>query len=204
MKKQILQFLFLTLLVGLVACGGGEKKENTENKSDSSPATEKETPKSESSGKEDACQETKIALTGEGDFKLDNFEVKGVQIYRDMMQSGEVKYPALILTLSNYPKEGDYVSDPTKEGDVRLIINFSGKGGSTITAQSYDIAGEGFGKADALVASYSTKDKSYGLNLPSGKAEITYLSADRVCGTIDVKDKSGKTTVKGTFSVALK
>ncbi len=201
MKNNRSYLFILGLCLSLVACGGAEKTENT---SEDSTKTETETPKSEISGKEDTCTETKIALTGEGDFKLENFEVKGIQIYRDMMESENGKYPALILTLSNYSKEGSYVSDPAKDGEIRLIINFSGKGGSTITAQSYDISAEGFGKADALVASYSTKDKMYALNLPTGKAEITYLGEDKVCGTIDVTDKSGKTTVKGSFSVPLK
>ncbi len=201
MKKQIIQFLNILLFVSLLACGGAEKTENT---SEDSTKNETEAPKSESSGKEDTCQETSIALTGEGDFKMDNFEVKGIQIYRDMMESEGGKYPALILTLSNYAKEGEYVSDPAREGEVRLIINFSGKAGAEISAQSYDISAEGFGKSDALVVSYSTKDKMYGLNLPSGKAEITYLSEDRVCGTIGVSSRDGKTSVKGTFSISLK
>ncbi len=202
MKSNLSSLFILGLCLSLVACGAAEKTENT-SEDGTKTETDAEMPKSESSGKEDTCTETKIALTGEGDFKLENFEVKGIQIYRDMMESDGGKYPALILTLSNYPKEGSYVSDPSKDGEVRLTINFSGKTGSTITAQSYDISAEGFGKADALVASYSTQDKMYGLNLPTGKAEITYLSEDRVCGTIDVIDKSGKTTVKGSFSVPL-
>lgn len=191
------------LLLGFFACGGGEKTASSTDSTQTENAAKEESSPA-ASVKEDACQETRLVLTGEGDFKMDNLEVKGIQIYRDMMESDGVKYPALILTLSNYPKEGSYVSDPTKEGEVRLIINFSGKGGSTIAAQSYDISAEGFGKSDALVASYSTKDKMYALNLPTGKAEITYLSEEKVCGTIDVTDKSGKTTVKGTFSVPLK
>ncbi|NJL14008.1 MAG: hypothetical protein HC913_14040 [Microscillaceae bacterium] len=203
MKKSLLNFLMFGLLLGFFACGGGEKKETSTDSTQNENASNGESSPA-ASGKEDACQETRLALTGEGDFKMDNFEVKGIQIYRDMMESDGVKYPALILTLSNYPKEGSYVSDPTKEGEVRLIINFSGKGGSTIAAQSYDISAEGFGKSNALVVSYSSIDKMYALNLPTGKAEITYLSEEKVCGTIDVSDKSGKTTVKGTFSVPLK
>lgn len=204
MKKNILNILMFSVLLGFSACGGGEKKENTENKSDNNTTTKEKASKSNESGKAESCAETKITLTGEGDFKMDNFEVKGIQIYKNMMESDKVKYPALILTLSNYPKEGSYVGEPKKEGEVSLIINFSGKGGSTIAAQSYDISSEGFGKSDALIASYSTKDKRYALNLPTGKAEITYLSEDKVCGTIDVISKDGKTTVKGSFSIALK
>jgi hypothetical protein len=200
--KNNLSFLFiLGLCFSLSACGGGEKTEST---SEDTTKTETETAQSESSGKEDTCSETKIALTGNDDFKMDNFEVKGLQVYNDLMESDGVKYPALILTMTNYPKEGAYVSDPAKENDVRLIINFSGKGGSKITAQAYDIAGEGFGKGDAVVVNFSTKDKLYGLNLPTGKAEITFLSTEKICGTVDVQDKSGKITIKGTFSCNLK
>lgn len=204
MKNRFSYLFILGLFLSLIACGGSETKETQTTDDSTSQTTETETPKSESAGKEDTCTETKITLTGEGDFKMDNFEVKGLQVYNDLMESDGGKYPALILTMTNYPKEGAYASEPKNDGDVQLIINLSGKSGSNITAQAYDIAGEGFGKSDATVVSFSTKDKMHGLNLPTGKAEITYLSEEKVCGTVDVQSKDGKTSVKGSFSCNLK
>lgn len=201
--KKIASYHFLLLLIFVVSACGNKKSETIENKADNKP-TKKGAVNSTEAGKAETCNTTQISLTGEGGFKMDKFEVKGIQVYHDMMQSDKVKYPALILTLSNYPKEGEYVGEPSKAGEVRLILNFSGKSNSTIEAKSYFIGADGFGKSDALVASYSTQDKMHALNLPVGKAEITYLSEEKVCGTIDVKSKNEKTTIKGIFSCSLK
>jgi hypothetical protein len=204
MKTTLLKFaLCLLLTASIFACGGGEKAENKEDTTKTEEKTEKETPKPSVSGEESSCTETAIALKGD-DFSMDNFKAVGLQVYNDQMQSDGTKYPALILTMTNYPKEGDYASEPVKENDVKLTIAFNGKSGSVITAQAYDIAGDGFGKSDKVGVNFNTKDRTYALNLPTGKAEITYLSAEKICGTVDVQDKSGKITIKGTFSCNLK
>ncbi|GAB4468308.1 MAG: hypothetical protein OHK0057_08940 [Thermoflexibacter sp.] len=200
MKKNLIYFLSLSFLLSLSACRG-EVKENATEENNISVA--EETTENQVFGSESSCTETSIALQGE-DFSLENFKLEGLQVYRDLMQSEDLQYPALVLTMTNYPKEGTYVSDPTKENEVQLIINFSGKAGSNITTQTYDIAGEGFGKSDVLIVSFRTKDKSYALNLPSGKGEITYLSAEKVCGTVEVQSQNRKTIVKGSFSCNLK
>ena len=190
MKKNLIYSILLGYLFCLFACSGQVKEDAA-------------TPKAQSEGNESTCKETLIALQGEN-FSLNNFKAEGLQVYQDFMQSGSLRYPALILAMTNYRKEGAYISDPTKDNEVQLIINFSGKSGSTISTQSYDIAGEGFGKSDALIVTFRTKDRTYALNLPSGKGEITYLSADKVCGTVDVKSQNGRTIVKGNFSCNLK
>lgn len=118
------------------------------------------------------------------------------------MASGDVKYPAIVIMVANYTPEGSYLQEPATEKKMRVMITLTGKAGELLKTGDYDIANEnGFGAGYGVNASVHTQGKASAFINAKGKATITYLSADKVCGTIDVFDSN--TTIKGSFSIKL-
>lgn len=117
------------------------------------------------------------------------------------MASGQTKYPAIIVQVSNYEKEGSYLQSPTND-NVRAMFTISGKAGEKLRIGDYEIGGSGgFGAGYAVSGGIENKDGNKGFYNAKGKATITYLGEDKVCGTIDIS--SSDTFIKGTFSIPL-
>ncbi|HAS46645.1 MAG TPA: hypothetical protein DCS93_39545 [Microscillaceae bacterium] len=206
MLKSITNFAFLLVIVGMVACGSGNK-ENTNKETKTSTASGETADNTEGSGDNTAtagdaasCTETKLEFTGEG-LEVKDFMVAYAKINATQMQSKGQKYPAVFIVLANYGKGKSFLSRPKEKGQIKLTMSFNGKSGTTVGVRKYDASLKGFGADDNFSANFDSSEKSYRFNKPTGVSEITYFGEDKICGTIDIKNAKGTTLLKGTFSV---
>ncbi len=190
-------FAFISIIVGVVACGSG-KKDNKSNANHTTTANIDN--QTTGAGDATSCTDTKLEFTGEG-LDLKDFKVEYAKVTATEMQTKNQKYPAVFIVLANFGKGKSYVSRPKEKGKLMLTLSFNGKTGTTIGARKYDASAEGFGKGDNFTANFSTSDKSYLFNKPTGVGEITYFDKEKVCGTVDIKNAKGTTLLKGSFSV---
>ena len=193
MLKKIIQLTFLFILTGMMASSGNTTnyQNNTDTTNDSRKNKKKNT---------DDCTETKLEFTGEG-LDVKDFKVVFTKINAVTMQSKGKKYPALFIVLANYGKGKRYLRRPKEKGQIQLTMSFNGKTGSKISARKYDASTRGFGQGDNFSANFSSSDRSYRFNKPTGVSEITYYGKDKICGKIEIKNAKGNTILKGTFSV---
>lgn len=199
MKQITLTLIAGTLiLTSTLACGGKKEKKESDNgqtteqnKSDGAAAQ----------GNAADCAATTVNFKS-GNISSDGFEIKHSEAKLWDMASGDVKYPAIVIMVANYTPEGSYLQEPATEKDMRVMITLSGKAGGPLKTGDYDIANEsGFGAGYGVNASVHTQGRASAFINATGKATITYLSADKVCGTIDVSDSN--TSIKGSFSIKL-
>ncbi|MFZ1786095.1 MAG: hypothetical protein WAU23_12900 [Ferruginibacter sp.] len=197
MKRNFFSALLLTIsLTAFIACGNNAyKKDKTE-----TAATTEADKKQDAAGNAADCGTTAISF-GTDKIKSEGFTMKYSEAVLWNMASGETKYPAIIIQVANYAKEGSYLQAPVGD-NVRAMITISGKSGEKLQPGDYEIGGSGgFGAGYAVSGGIENKDGSKGFVNAKGKATITYLADDKVCGTIDVSD--GTSFIKGSFSMAL-
>lgn len=196
MKHNFFSALLLTAsLTIFIACGNsGDKTAGADNKKE-------ESGNAANAGNASDCGTTSFSFGTEG-VSTEGVALKYSEAILWNMASGETKYPAIVIQGSTYDKEGSYLQSPAKDGDVRFMFTISGKAGEKLKVGDYDIAGNGgFGAGNAVSGGIENKDANKGFVNATGKATITYLADDKVCGTIDIKDS--KTFIKGSFSMAL-
>lgn len=202
MKHNFFSAALLTVsLTAFIACGNsGDKKDKPENASTTEADKKAEGGGVNAGGNAADCGATAITF-GTDKIKSDGFTIKYSEAVLWNMASDKTKYPAIIIQVANYDKEGSYLQSPTSD-NVRVMITISGKAGEKLRIGDYEIGGSGgFGVGYAVSGGIENKDGSKGFVNAKGKATITYLAEDKVCGTIDVS--STDTFIKGTFSLSL-
>lgn len=187
----------------MIACGGGTTDTTTEN-TDSLTTTTTETPETATSeaGDKSTCGTTTISFDNPT-VKGAGFEIKTAEAKFYMMSSEGKQYPSIIIFFANYAKEGSYVQDPATPDQRRIMVTFNGLlGTKDLGAVEYSASSKGFGaELNASTGIQSGEGMGY-LNNASGNAVITYIGADKICGTADIKGSDG-TFIKGNFSVPL-
>ncbi len=199
MKQTTLTLMAGTLLLTatLASRGKKQKKENDNEQTTEQPKTDG----TAAQGNAADCAATAVTFKS-GDVNSDGFEIKYSEAKLWDMASGDVKYPAIVIMVANYTPSGSYLQEPATDKEMRVMITLSGKAGEPLKTGDYDIANEsGFGAGYGVNASVHTQGKASAFINAKGKATITYLSADKVCGTIDVSDSN--TSIKGSFSIKL-
>lgn len=202
MTRKLFSGLFLTVsLTAFIACGNSDdKKDKTETATTTEISKKDEGGGVNTGGNAADCGTTAITF-GTDKIKSDGFTMKYSEAVLWNMASGQTKYPAIIVQVSNYEKEGSYLQSPTND-NVRVMFTISGKAGEKLRIGDYEIGGDGgFGAGYAVSGGIENKDGNKGFYNAKGKATITYLGEDKVCGTIDVS--SADTFIKGTFSIPL-
>jgi hypothetical protein len=202
MARKLFSGLLLTVsLTTFIACGNsGDKKDKTETAATTDAAKKDEGGGVNAGGNAADCGTTAITF-GTDKIKSDGFTMKYSEAVLWNMASGQTKYPAIIVQVSNYEKEGSYLQSPTND-NVRAMFTISGKAGEKLRIGDYEIGGSGgFGAGYAVSGGIENKDGNKGFYNAKGKATITYLGEDKVCGTIDIS--SSDTFIKGSFSIPL-
>lgn len=200
MRHLLLSFASLSFLALVISSCGGGKKENKEGEGTEKETTSKNDTKRSigSGGKASDCTSNSVSFSSET-MNLAASDVKYVGAESWNMYSGEKVYPSVVIQVANYEKTGDYMPMPSEEGQVRAIISINGKIGEQITAGTYEMAAAGFGESNSVSAGLESTAGSKGFSNGTGTITVTYASADKICGTIDVKDSKG-TVIKGDFS----
>lgn len=204
MTRKLFPGLLLAIsFASLIACGSSNDKKDKEAAATTTATTgvdKKQDGGLNTGGNAADCGSTEISF-GTDKIKSEGFVMKYSEAVLWNMASGDVKYPAIIIQVSNYDKEGSYLQSPINDG-VRAMITISGKAGEKLRTGDYDISGDtGFGAGYGISGGIENKEGNKGFVNAKGKATITYLAEDKVCGTIDVSD--GSTFIKGTFSISL-
>ncbi len=202
MTRKLFSGLLVTVsLTAFVACGNsGDKKDKPETTATTDAGKKDEGGGINTGGNAADCGTTAISF-GADKIKSDGFTMKYSEAVLWNMASDKIKYPAIIVQVSNYEKEGSYLQSPTND-NVRVMFTISGKAGEKLRMGDYEIGGSGgFGAGYAVSGGIENKDGNKGFYNAKGKATITYLGEDKVCGTIDIS--STDTFIKGTFSISL-
>lgn len=200
MRHLFLSFASLSFLALVISsCGGGKKENKEEGGTEKETTTKTDTKRSiGSGGSSSGCKSNSVSFSSDN-MSLAAADVKYVGAESWNMYSGEKVYPSVVIQVANYEKTGDYMPMPSEEGQVRAIISINGKIGEQITAGTYDMAAAGFGESNSVSAGLESSAGSKGFSSGTGTITVTYASADKICGTIDVKDSKG-TVIKGDFS----
>lgn len=202
MKHNFFSALLLTVsLTAFIACGSNADTSDQTKSTATTDADKKEEGGGTNAGGNAADCGTTAMNFGTDKIKNEGFTMKYSEAVLWNMASGETKYPAIIIQVSNYEKEGSYLQSPTGD-NVRMMMTISGKAGEKLRIGDYEIGGSGgFGAGYAVSGGIENKDANKGFVNAKGKATITYLADDKVCGTVDVSD--GSTFIKGSFSMPL-
>jgi len=177
MTRKLFSGLLLTIsLTAFVACGNSDdKKEKTETTTTGAGKKEESGGGVNAGGNAADCGTTAISF-GTGKIKSDGFTMKYSEAVLWNMASDKIKYPAIIVQVSNYEKEGSYLQSPTND-NVRIMFTISGKAGEKLRIGDYEIGGSGgFGAGYAVSGGIENKDGNKGFYNAKGKATITYLS----------------------------
>lgn len=202
MTRKLFSGLLLTVsLTTFIACGNSnDKKVKTETSATPEAGKKDEGGGVNAGGNAADCGTTALTF-GTDKIKSDGFAMKYSEAVLWNMASGQIKYPSIIIQVANYEKEGSYLQSPTN-GNIRAMITISGKAGEKLRIGDYEIGGSGgFGAGYAVSGGIENKDGNKGFYNAKGKATITYLGEDKVCGTIDIS--SADTFIKGAFSIPL-
>jgi hypothetical protein len=114
------------------------------------------------------------------------------------MSTGNKGYRAVIVDLANYDRQGGtYLPNPSKEGQVRITLNFSGAGEPVAGTYALDAP---LGKENRLSVGIHAKFEHVGVIKGTGQGEITHIDSERVQGKVSVKDDQG-TSIEATFDV---
>jgi hypothetical protein len=200
MTRKLFSGLLLTVsLTAFIACGNSnDKKDKTETATTDS-GKKYEGGGANAGGNAADCGTTAITF-GTDKIKSDGFTMKYSEAVLWNMASGQTKYPSIIIQVSNYEKEGSYLQAPTGD-NVRVLFSFNGKAGEKLRTGDYDATADSYGGGFGTTGGLENKDGNQGFYNAKGKATITYLGEDKVCGTIDIT--GGTTFIKGTFSIPL-
>jgi len=201
MKHNFFSAILLTAsLTAFIACGNSSDKKE---KAESTTTTETEKKAEEggvnTGGNAADCGTTAITF-GTNKIKSDGFTMKYSEAVLWNKASGNSKYLSINIQVSNYEKEGSYLQSPTND-NVRVLMSLNGKAGEKLRIGDYDVTADSFGAGYGVSGGIENKDGNKGFYNAKGKATITYLAEDKVCGTIDVS--SADTFIKGTFSLPL-
>lgn len=212
MKKQIFQFLGITLFAGLLACGGGTQKDSNDSDSTATDSTVTETPKEKE--EEETPKEDRLTLldVAEADFKCDVKETKitklvidGKELPTEGLNQVFAQYwgTSQTLVITNFEldkaKYFAFTCDVKKmaASDVRIEIGFNRykkaeNGSKTIAPELGEYANmrDGFG----LSAAVYSKDKA---SLLIGKAFLKAISSTKICATFELKTEDGKHEIVG-------
>lgn len=129
----------------------------------------------------------------------DGFTLSHTEAAKRSMSTGAKPYVAIIVDLANYDRQGgDYLPNPSKDGQRRVTLNFAAKGEPA--PGKYPIDGR-LGESNKLSVGIHTRDEHIGLIAGSGEGEITHIDDKTVRGKVSVKDEQG-TSIEATFDVA--
>lgn len=186
----------------VTACGGGTTDTPTENTDAVTTTTETTETATSEAGDKSTCGATAISFDNPT-VKGAGFEIKTAEAKFYMMASDGKQYPAIIIFFANYAKEGSYVQDPATPEQRRIMVTFNGIAGTKdLGAVEYSASSKGFGAEINASIGIQSGEGTGSLTNGSGNAVITYIGADKICGTADIKGSDG-TFVKGSFSVPL-
>lgn len=201
MTSKLFSGLLVTVsLTAFIACGNSnDKKEKTETTTSTETAKKDEGGGVNAGGNASDCGTTAISF-GTDKIKSDGFTMKYSEAVLWNKASSNSKYPSINIQVSNYEKEGSYLQSPVND-NVRVIISLNGKAGEKLRIGDYDVTADSFGAGYGVSGGIENKDANKGFYNAKGKATITYLAEDKVCGTIDVSGTD--TFIKGSFSIPL-
>ena len=195
MKKNLFLTALLIIALSIVGCGKNDEAKDVV-KDEPEKAAKVET-KSESAPRiENSASFSSNDISGEG------FTLTYVEAKKHDMQTGDLKYPAMIIQLANYDSGGgSWHPSPNEDGQCRITVNFSAPSGQELKVGMYEIdgnMGEDFYLSVGIEGMVDGNVKNIGLLNGEGIGEITQIDDKTITAKIDLKDSTG-TTINATF-----
>ena len=195
MRKNIILTAVLVIALCLIGCGNGKTDE-----SKGTPATEE---KKDDSKTPTAAVEKNSMTFSSSEISGDGFTLSHVEATKHNMQTGDLKYTAIIIQLANYDRgDSSWHPNPKEDGQRRVTVNFSAPSGQELKVGMYKIDGkmaEDFYLSVGIEGRINGTTKNVGLYNGEGTGEITHIDDKTISGKIDLKDSKG-TTITATFT----
>ena len=136
---------------------------------------------------------------------MNTYTEVSLEAIKHNMQTGSMKYTAMIIQLANYDRGGgSWHPGPKEDGQLRVTVNFSAPSGKKLKAGTYKIDGkmaEDFYLSIGIEGKVDGKTKNVGLYNGKGSGEIIDIDDKTISGKIDLKDSKG-TTITANFTTS--